>query len=349
MKYEEGLIKIFVPDRQKLMKKNEIFLNVHKKFDRDLNVFLVKALKLKGKTYLELMGASGIRGLRLGKETKAFKKIIINDYKLEAVRNAEKNAEENKVKIESMNEDAKKLLSNLNQGVDYVDVDPFGSPIYYVRSACLALSRNGVLSITSTDTGALSGTFPKACRRRYHAVPYKTEFYYENGLRILAKAVIEEASIHDIALVPFFAHATRHYFRIYFRKVKGAKETDELMRMINYLSYCPDCLERSIGLKEVCGCGKKRVIIGPLFTGKLYDISLVKRMKKSGEYEDFFDKIIEEAGIDVPWFYTTDSLARKYKICEPRMRDLKCARTHINPKGFKTSKSVKEILATLPQ
>jgi tRNA (guanine26-N2/guanine27-N2)-dimethyltransferase len=226
-------------------------------------------------------------------------------------------------------------------------VDPYGSPIYYIVDAMKILSRGGLLSITATDTGALSGSFPKTCRRRYHSNSYLSEFYYESGLRILAKECINLCSAFDVALTPIFAHATRHYFRLYFKKVKGAQEADKLIKQIDYISYCPDCLDREIGIREVCGCGKKRVLIGPLFTGNLYDIKLVKKMSKSDSYHDFFKKILEEAEVNVPWFYTTDRIAKKYKIKEPRMRDLKYAKTHINPKGFKTKKKIKKVLDRL--
>lgn len=346
MKYTEGKITIKVPERNVLRKKNKVFLNENKKFDRDIHVLLTNALGLKNKTYLELMSASGIRGLRLGKETNAFNNIFLNDLKKTAVKNMQKNASTNKVKAEFYNKDARELLCTLNKGVDWVDVDPYGSPIYYVVDAVKALSRGGVLSITATDTGALSGTFPKTCKRRYHSNSYKSEFYYESGLRILVKECINLCSTFDVALVPIFAHATRHYFRAYFKKVKGATRADKLISEIDYISYCPNCLKREVGVNTSCNCGKKRILIGPLYSGNLYDKKLVKRMKLSGEYGEFFEKILEESLVEVPWFYTTDKIAKKYKVKEPKMKELNFARTHINPKGFKTKKSIKSLVVT---
>ena len=344
MKYTEGQISINVPGRDKLARKNLVFLNEEKKFDRDIHIILLKALKQTNKSYLDLFGASGIRGLRIAKETKYAGKIVFNDLKKTAYNNIKKNAAANKVKAFFFNNDARELLCSLDFGVDAIDIDPYGSPIYYIIDAVKALSRGGLLSITATDTGALSGTFPKTCRRRYHSTSYKSEFYYESGLRILAKECINLCSTFDVALIPIFAHATRHYFRIYFKKVKGAGEADKLIKNIDYISYCPKCLEREIGIKELCNCGNKRILIGPLFTGNLYDINLVRKMSKSDLCPDFFKKILEEAEVNIPWFYTTDMIAKKYKIREPRMKELNFARTHINPKGFKTKKSIKEFL-----
>ena len=344
MNYTEGLITINAMKADKLSRKNDVFLNEHKRFDRDINIILLNSLGWKNKTYLDLMSASGIRALRIAKETKCFKIILMNDLKKTAFNNLKKNAEKNGVKAEFYNKDAHELLCSLDTGVDYIDVDPFGSSIYFIVEAVKKLSRGGILSITNTDTGALSGTFPKTCLRRYHSKSYLSEFYYESGIRILAKAVIELGSTYDVALVPIFAHATRHYFRIYFKKVKGAKKADDLVKNIAFISYCKKCLERRVGAKEECGCGEKMIIIGPLFTGRMYDKKLVKTMKMKGDYEDFFNKVVEEADSDAPWFYTTDRISKVYKIPEVRMRDVKYARTHINPKGFKTMENIGSIL-----
>lgn len=348
MKYSEGLVTINVPGRKLPTKKDEVFLNENKKFDRDIHILLLNSLGWKNKTYLDLMSASGLRAIRVAKETNCFKTVYANDYKKSALKSIKKNAENNNVNLELLNFDAKHLLCSDNiGGLDYIDVDPYGSPIYFIVDAMRRLSRGGIISVCATDTGALSGTYHSTCKRRYHSNSYLSEFYYESGIRILAKECINLCSTYDVALVPVFAHATRHYFRIYFKKVKGAKQADKLIKQIDSISYCPKCLHREVGVIEKCECGSKVEIIGPMFIGNLFDNYLVKKMSKKKEYEDFFSKILEEGENVMPWFYTTDRIAKKYKIVEPRMRDLKYARTHISPKGFKTNKDIKEIVKSL--
>lgn len=345
MKYTEGKVTINIPDRTILNKKNETFLNEHKSFDRDIHILLLKSLGWKNKSYLDLFSASGIRALRISKETNCFNKIICNDLNEKAVKNIEKNFKNNKEKVEIHNLDARVLLCNQDfGGLDHIDIDPYGSPIYFIVDAMKKLSRGGLLSVCATDTGALSGTFPSTCKRRYHSKSFLSEFYYESGIRILIKEIINLASTYDVALVPIFAHATRHYFRVYFKKIKGAKIADKLINQINYVSYCKKCLHREIGQKEICDCGEKFIQIGPLFVGNIYDKKLVKKMKKSKIHEEFFNKILEEIKENVPWFYTTDRIAKTYKLMEPKLKDLKYSRTHISPKGFKTKKTIKEII-----
>jgi tRNA (guanine26-N2/guanine27-N2)-dimethyltransferase len=347
MKYAEGLIEINAGKKGLIPKKtDEIFLNEHKKFDRDMTILLLNSLGWKNKTCMDLMAASGIRGLRIAKETNCFNRIILNDSKKSAVSGIKKNIALNGLKnCEVFNLDAYELLKNHDGRIDYLDIDPFGSPIYFIADAAKKLSRGGILGICATDTGALSGTFPKTCKRRYHSNSYLSEFYYESGIRILIKECINIASTYDIALEPIFCHATRHYFRAYFRKIKGAKIADELIKKIDYISYCPKCLHREIGIMRVCACKEKPMLIGPLFVGQLFDKNLADKMKGLGEYADFFGKISEEISADVPWFYTTDSVCKKYNLgFEPKLKDLGYFRTHITPKGFKTKHSIAEIV-----
>ena len=259
MIYEEGSVKINAAKKDVPTRKDEIFLNDHKSFDRDIHILLLKSLGGKNKSYLELFSASGIRGIRIAKETDCFSRIIMNDLKKSAVNNIKKNISLNNARnCEVLNMDAGELLRNNDLGgIDAIDIDPFGSPIHFVVDAMKKLSRGGILSVCATDTGALSGTFPKTCKRRYHSNPYLSEFYYESGIRILIKEIISLASPYDVALQPIFAHATRHYFRAYFKKIKGANKADNLIKQIDFISYCPKCLERKIGIKGFANALKK--------------------------------------------------------------------------------------------
>jgi tRNA (guanine26-N2/guanine27-N2)-dimethyltransferase len=352
MIYSEGLVNVNVSKNDLVpTKEDDVFLNKHKSFDRDIHVLLLKSLGWKNKTYVDLMSASGIRALRIAKETNCFKKIVLNDVKKTAVNNIKKNIKLNDCNnCEVYNLDAYKFLNEFVGGFDAIDIDPFGSPIYFITQAVKKLSRNGILSICATDTGALSGTYSKTCQRRYHSLSYLSKFYYESGIRILIKECINLASTYDVALVPIFAHATRHYFRVYLKKVKGAKKADVLIKKINYISYCAKCLHREVGIKCKCTCGNNTILIGPLFTGQIFDEKLVFKMKSFGKHEDFFNKITEEIEANVPWFYTTDFICRKYGLqFEPRMKDLGLSRTHINPKGFKTKMNISEILKIFKQ
>ena len=49
-------------------------------------------------------------------------------------------------------------IAMIETGYQWIDVDPFGSPVQFLDSALQGLSRVGVLEITATDTAALTGS-----------------------------------------------------------------------------------------------------------------------------------------------------------------------------------------------
>jgi tRNA G26 N,N-dimethylase Trm1 len=104
-------------------------------------------------------------------------------------------------------------------------------------------------------------------------------------------------------------------------------------------------LHREVGIRCVCDCGNKLLLIGPLFVGQIFDEKLTKKMKSFGEYEKFFGKVLDEIKADVPWFYATDVICRKYHLSyEPRLKDLGYPCSYINPKGIKTKLDIKELV-----
>jgi len=125
-------------------------------------------------------------------------------------------------KIIIKNQDANLFLLN-STGFDYIDIDPFGTPNPFLDSAVKRISRDGILAVTSTDTAALTGTYPKATLRKYWAYSKKDEMMHETGLRILIRKIQLIAAQYDKALVPIFSYFKDHYYRIFFNSVKGKK------------------------------------------------------------------------------------------------------------------------------
>ena len=206
-KIKEGKIEIYVPKEKKVSKALPVFYNSIMKFNRDISIVLLEAVKNKEmKIGLPLAG-SGVRGIRLLKELKKNKieQIHFNDYSEKAIELINKNIKLNKLntgknKVKQKNKTKDKIIihnkdANLflrqSKGFDYIDIDPFGTPNPYLDSAMIKLSRKGILAITATDTSALCGTFPKACRRKYWAEPLRNELKHEIGLRILTRKIFK--------------------------------------------------------------------------------------------------------------------------------------------------------------
>ena len=91
-------------------------------------------------------------------------------------------------------------------------------------SAIKRISRNGILAVTNTDTAALTGTYPKACIRKYWSMPKRDYMMHETGLRILIRKVQLVGMQYEKALYPIFSYFKDHYFRIFFQCVLILRE-----------------------------------------------------------------------------------------------------------------------------
>jgi len=273
----EGITKLYV-SKGKISKKLPVFYNPSKEFDRDLSVILLKALGKK--TVLDLLAASGARGLRLAKEAGC--NIFFNDINSEAIKLIKKNAKLNKIKpIKVTNKRADELLTSTKEKFDFIDIDPFGSPITYVYQAITKLEKDGILAVTATDTAPLYGVYPKTCFRKYGSYPLHVNFGHEIAIRILAKAVIEIAAKQNICIIPIFSHATQHYYRIYFQASRSYVE--RVLDKIGFIYFCRKCRNRFATKflhKEKCTCGNQLEWTGPLYIGNLWDTTLVEEMMK---------------------------------------------------------------------
>lgn len=311
----EGEVKFFA-DTGKLHSGMGVFYNPDKKFDRDVNIDLLRVLKPRNG--VELLAASGVRSLRLIKEGGV--RMVINDYNPKAFTVIKKNCELNNVETVVYNEDANILARRLGERFDYVDVDPFGTPVPFIESAVHALRNKGVLAVTATDSSALCGTYPKACVRKYGSKPLKNEYCHELGLRILIRKVIVKGGEQEVALTPVFSYSRRDYFRVYFRKARGASRVDELLEKIGFHKGA-----------------------GPLWLGDLWDLKLLKRLPD----KQFYKLLLSEAFVGtvgyyfLPKYYSMGLKQRKInKIIEIfKNNGFNCSRTHFDPQGVRVDVS----------
>jgi tRNA (guanine26-N2/guanine27-N2)-dimethyltransferase len=279
------------------------------------------------------LAGTGVRGVRFFKELSSgkIKKITFNDISTNAVEIIKKNLKLNKINKSRylvFNEDANKLFAN-NKGFDYIDIDPFGSPNPFLDLAIRALSREGILAVTATDTGALAGSFPSACKRKYWAVPKKDEHMHETGIRILIRKVQLIGAQYDKALIPIYSYASEHYYRIFFRCIKGKKKADKILKQH--------------------GCYNNA---GPLWLGDLWDKDLAQKIAEKHDSR-ILRIIAEEAKIPVVGFHSIHHLCKRFKMKIPRTEDLiklikarkhKVAETHFNAVSLRTTMNEEEVV-----
>ncbi|ODS34880.1 tRNA (guanine(10)-N(2))-dimethyltransferase [Candidatus Altiarchaeales archaeon WOR_SM1_SCG] len=358
---QEGTTKLLVPVEEKLLKKNPVFYNPEMEFSRDISVAATRVLKPEN--FCDLLCASGARGVRIANETGT--PVIANDINPLAYELIKKNISLNNLndtKIIASNLNAQELLTGKNY--DFIDVDPFGSPVHFTDSLFRSIKNRGTLAITATDTAALCGTYPKACRRKYDSQIFHTEYYNELGLRVLIGFATRNSLKYDTGITPLFSHCTRHYFRMYLRVRRGSKYVNENLKNIKYIQHCFSCLKRVYRnldeLKENCSCGGKFNTAGPLWSGNFADAEFCEDLaaeiesgifNTKGEAQKIISKIKEEQEIHVP-YYDIHKICKKLKVPSPGMEKLtqnfrennfKISRTHFSGTGIRTDAGINEI------
>ena len=335
-KVKEGGVELFVPKVSKITAKNPAFFNPAQIVNRDISVLLTSCLFGKDAAILDLLSATGVRAIRFAKEV-GLKNVFANDANPTAVKLIKKNAAHNKIKLKILNLRAHELLAtkynlNLKTYFDYIDIDPFGTPVPFLDAAVKALNpRGGILAATATDTANLCGVNRNACRRIYQSTPMHSELMHEIGIRILLKKIIETGVQYDIALTPIFVHSTLHYMRAYLRAESGAKKADEI-------------------LKQVVMYGDA----GPMWLGRLWDeklaekiyLAAIKNKFISADTKKLLQTIKDESKINTFGFY---DISKSRPRQTPKINDVisklhakgfVAARTHFSESGVRTNVDV---------
>jgi len=367
---QEGKAGIKAYTAETVSKDMPVFYNPVMKLNRDITILLLNSIDKKDMQVALPLAATGIRGVRFLLELKKskIKKIFLNDNNNDAVKLIKSNLKLNKIKsgrkVNISNLDANLFILN-SKGFDYIDIDPFGSPNFLLDNAVKRLGRDGILAVTATDTGALCGSYKNACLRKYSGKPLRNEFCHEIGLRILISKVQSIGAQYDKALTPIFSYSKEHYFRVFFKCIKGKKKVDELMKNIGYIVYCKKCLFRknvdNIFNDEKCPlCKSKLDYAGKLWLGQLWDKKLVNNMCKNiknledKELVKLLEIIKKESKISSVGFYDLAKVVKHNKLRNVPKKDLlineikkagfKAAETHIRPNSIRSNIELKELI-----
>jgi tRNA (guanine26-N2/guanine27-N2)-dimethyltransferase len=255
-----------------------VFFNRRMELNRDATVLLVSVLKPSD--YLDAMGASGARGIRVANECTI--PVTINDRDSPAIELITHNVNQTDLSVEIIQRDANSLLSE--RSFDAVDLDPFGTPAMFVDAAVRGSRR--FLFITATDTAPLCGAHLKAGKRRYFAQPMNTEYHGEVGLRILLGFVVRETVKYDRGIEPLFCFAREHFVRLHLRLTRGANAADDTLKRIGYILQCKKCQyrdERQGMFPEMDSCphcDENLIPIGPLWLGSIQHEETLVQMQE---------------------------------------------------------------------
>ena len=350
----EGATPLIVPRKHSKQgpgrRDGRVFFNAQMAFNRDVSVmFFISIGPIK--SALDAMASTGARAVRIANEARNDVEILANDRDREAVEYIERNIELNSVKNCSASHcDLRQLLAQCVY--DYVDLDPFGTPVPFVPASIQGCRRHGLLAITATDTASLSGTFPRKSLRRYGAHSMRSPFGHETGLRIMIGHMAREAAKMDRGIKPMLCFYADHYFRLHLQLEEGGAKADESLSRLGYMDYDPES-----GARSLTRSPNSPRSIGPLWGGPLHSTELIDGMSAGASLaqQDRCKRYLllwrEELGVNAPFFFENDEIASALKISPPpiakiieKLREVgNASRTHFSPTAFKTDLPYDEI------
>lgn len=363
---QEGKARLVVPDIGEAQATTRLpaFYNPLSKVSRDFAVLITSAYFSSKKCDLaaEPLAGTGARIIRLLLESGVVSEGVAGDISEWAFKLAQVNAELNGLagRLRVRHSDANLLLSELavSGRADYVDIDPFGSPIRFLESGFRAVDKGGVIGVSATDLAALSGSSRRTAYWRYGLTLVKTNFFKETAIRALTGVAVSTASRLGLGAEPIFSVAYRHFVRVFFKVERGKSRAHQAKSRVKHLVHCGACLSTSVvqDLAEWtarCGlCGGPNTLLGPLWTGAQNDKLVVERVLSLSLSEDplyadaikVLKRIMSEAD-DIPWAYQLSEVSRRARTAPPktkhvveRLRELgyRASTTHYDAGSVKT-------------
>jgi tRNA (guanine26-N2/guanine27-N2)-dimethyltransferase len=286
---------------------------------------------------------------------------------------AQNNIELNKITniVSLVNEDANLFLSRHDapyKRFDYVDLDPFGTPVPYLDSAVRTIRSGGMLALTATDLAPLCGVYPNAALRKYGGLSLRTEYSHEVAVRLLSGCLASMAAKHDIGINILFSHKNSHYIRVYAIFDQGAQKASQSLKNMGYILHCFSCFHRETvtgiisPLRLTCNkCGSPLKVAGPLWLGRIADKEFCELVqdeaarKRTGNVNRIMKTLtlIKDESDAPPTYFVIDHICDKLNIAIPplakvirnlRNDNYKVWPTHFHTRGLKTDAAAKTVL-----
>lgn len=360
-----------------------IFYNPIMRLNRDLSVLFLRTYLQERPVELmcEPLAGSGVRTLRYLNECPGDFNALMFDVNPMAAEMAQKNIERHRFtdRAQVKRGDAKVLLltESRDQRFDFVDVDPFGSPAPYLNAAIQSLKpREGLLALTATDMPVLCGVYPNVALRKYGGLSMRAPFVHELAVRLLLGFVYSVAGMNDSSITPLAVMSTNHYIRVWLR-VEGSRSEGNLQAdRMGMIRYCKVCMHvETVSLRELThardfrhetdSCTGEPTVAGPLWTGDLFESSMLDSAQKILINDDLgFDKraskllalMREEASLTGIPYIDLHEACDLHSLTPPktdtviqtlRERGHAASRTHFRPTAIRTDASVGELVRAI--
>ncbi|UCE13319.1 MAG: hypothetical protein JSV04_14180 [Candidatus Heimdallarchaeota archaeon] len=381
---QEGLGTFFVPppkgDDSIPRRSDEVFFNFHQEINRDFSVLMLRAYARKNSkaslTVCEPLCGSGVRSIRYALETPT-SSVYSNDINPKAIMVAEKNikrlSKEIAQKIQLFNMECNSFLQSLNNTdeiFDFVDIDPYGTPIPFVHNSIRLVNLHGLLAFTATDLASLVGLYPKALYAKYGVSQFDSGIgnIHEIAARVLITGIQHVGLTLGQSLIPIVTFYHRHYIRCFLSRERGV---DRVVDQTGFIFKCGNCqtrYKRILGEKDttcpVCN-GNKGMKVGPLYLGKIHQIDYLSLMLSDEHLQHVGTRkrlskvlplMIEEGSLDLPWSFDIPQLAKKTGVQVSSIKQIAtilhemgyiCHKTHFSGTSLKTNASETEVCSVL--
>ncbi len=151
----------------------------------------------------------------------------------------------------------------------WIDIDPFGSPVKFLDSAIQSISRVGVLEVTATDTAALCGSAKTSAMRRYGSKGIVDSYMHDDATRILLGLIARIAAMHDKSMRPILSLFDGHHVRVSVLLKKSKEEATNWNENIGYRIRSEPYHFSKIPEGNYSG---------PMWTGPIFDSEIAARM-----------------------------------------------------------------------
>ncbi len=374
--YREGFTSFVSADVQHYSEKQgqptadmPVFYNPRMRINRDISVVFLSEYLKRWDVHLfcEPLAGSGVRTLRYLNECRGEHRGLMFDVNPEAVRIMQKNIEANRLsdRASVVQGDAKVLLlsESRTKRFDFVDVDPFGTPVPYLNAAIQSLNPKGaLLALTATDMPALCGVYPRVAFRKYMGFSIRSPVSHEIAVRLLLGKAYSATGANDRSISPLAVLSTDHYIRVWLRVESSCKTSNRQAKKIGMLRYCPCCMNMDmISLREGLAtdfnhcrdaCGGTPEAAGPLWIGKLYDLEFIRNAQETmSQYrinkkaQKLIQLMSDEAPLTDAPYIDIHSICDSYNLTPPSNKNLialltewghETTRTHFRPTALRT-------------
>tara|TARA_B100000941_G_scaffold289689_1_gene269635 strand:+ start:400 stop:1746 length:1347 start_codon:yes stop_codon:yes gene_type:complete len=209
-------------------------------------------------------------------------------------------------------------LAMADASYQWIDIDPFGSPVPFIDSAIQSLARTGVLEVTATDTAALTGSSLSSQKRRYGAQGIVDDYAHDDAVRVLLGLIAKTAAMHDRIIKPILSLFDGHHVRVSVL-VKTSKEAaSNFQEQLGYRLRTENVPYEFI---KYPSAEQMDLASGPLWIGPLMDKEIAGRLTEECvigtclptklELAELIDKGLEWSDKDIE--YATREMKRSVK------------------------------------